>query len=67
MTKNEIQWSPKMLLLRQALDRLRRCAEGRQKKVCLTSTESEKICAYIWWLADMYAHAKAKETPDEKR
>jgi hypothetical protein len=55
------------LKLVQALDRLKACAEGQQKKVCLTSGESEKICAYIWWLTDMYAHAKAKEMPDGKR
>ena len=56
----------KVLALVRALDRLKACAEGQQKKVCLTSVECEKICAYIWWLADMYTHAKAKETPDEK-
>lgn len=49
------------LELTRALDRLKVCAEGQQKKVCLTSKECEKVCAYIWWLTDMYAHAKAKE------
>ena len=42
-------------------------AEGQQKKVCLTSRESEKICAYIWWLTDMYLRANAKEVLVEKR
>lgn len=55
------------LELARALDRLKACADGSQTRVCLTSKESEKICAYIWWLADMYTHAKAKEGPDEKR
>lgn len=53
------------LKLVQALDRLKSCAEGQQTKVCLTSKECEKVCAYIWWLIDMYARAKAKEVPDE--
>ena len=55
------------IVLARTLDRLKICADGQQKKVCLTSKECEKICAYIWWLTDMYAHAKAKEGPDEKR
>lgn len=54
-----------MSVLVRALDRLKACADGQQKKVCLTSKESEKICAYIWWLTNMYVHAKAKEMPDE--
>ena len=48
-------------VLVKTLDRLKACAEGRQTKVCLTSKDCEKVCAYIWWLTDMYAHAKAKE------
>lgn len=52
-------------VLVRMLDRLYHCAEGQQKKVCLTSKECEKVCAYIWWLTDMYTHAKAKEMPDE--
>ena len=51
--------------LARALDRLKACAEGQQKKVCLTSKECETVGAYIWWLTDMYVHAKAKEMPDE--
>ena len=51
----------KVSVLVKALDRLKTCADGQQKKVCLTSKECEKVCAYIWWLTDMYAHAKAKE------
>lgn len=54
-------------VLVKALDKLKACADGQQKKVCLTSTDCEKVCAYIWWLTDMYLHAKAKEVPDEKR
>lgn len=55
----------KVPVLVKALDRLKACAEGQQTKVCLTSKESEKICAYIWWLTDIYVHAKAEEVPDE--
>lgn len=51
--------------LAQALNRLKACADGQQTRVCLTSRESEKICAYIWWLTDMYLHAKAKEKADD--
>ena len=54
-------------VLARTLDRLKACAEGRQTKVCLTSKECEKVCAYIWWLTDMYLHAKAKEVLVEKR
>lgn len=54
-------------VLVRTLDRLKACAEGQQTKVCLTSRECERVCAYIWWLTDMYVHAKAKEEPDEKR
>ena len=53
------------LELTRALDRLKACADGQQEKVCLTSKECEKVCAYIWWLTDMYVHAKAKEMPNE--
>lgn len=49
------------IVLARALDRLKACADGQQKKVCLTSKECEKVCAYIWWLTDMYVHAKAKD------
>ena len=55
------------IVLARALDRLKACAEGQQTKVCLTSKECERICAYIWWLTDMYTHAKAKEVLVEKR
>jgi hypothetical protein len=58
---------PQGIVLTRALDRLKVCAEGQQKKVCLTSRESEKICAYIWWLTDMYLRANAKEVLVEKR
>ena len=51
----------KVPVLVKALDRLKACADGQQTEVCLTSTDCEKICAYIWWLADMCLHAKAKE------
>ena len=51
--------------LARALCRLKACAEGQQKKVCLASGECEKVCAYVWWLTDRCAHAKAKEMPDE--
>lgn len=47
-----------ILELTQALDRLKACAEGQQTKVCLTSTECEKVCAYIWWLTDRCAKDK---------
>lgn len=55
----------KVPVLVKAIDRLKSCAEGQQKKVCLTSRESKAVCAYIWWLTDMYAHAKAKEKDDD--
>lgn len=55
MMKDEIQWSPKMLLLRQALDRLRRCAEGRLEQVCFEEDEALEMCTYIHWLACQYA------------
>ena len=55
------------IVLARTLDRLRLCADGRQSKICLTSRESYEVCAYIWWLTDMYLHAKAKEGQDEKR
>ena len=55
----------KVLALARALCRLKACAEGQQKKACLTSEECEKVCVYIWWLTDMYVHAKAKEAHDE--
>lgn len=55
------------LELARTLDRLKACADGQQKKACLTSGECKAVCAYIWWLTDMYVHAKAKEVPDEKR
>lgn len=48
----------KVPVLVKALDRLKACAEAEQKKVCLTSGESEKICAYIWWLTDRCAKDK---------
>lgn len=51
----------------RTLDRLKACAEGQQKKVCLTSAECENVCAYIWWLTDMYVHAKAKEKTNDAR
>ena len=55
----------KALVLVRALYRLKACAEGQQKKVCLSSGECAKVCAYMWWLTDMYAHAKGGA--DEKR
>lgn len=55
------------IVLARTLDRLRLCADGAQTRVCLTSRESEKICAYIWWLTDMYMHAKAKEKTNDAR
>jgi len=55
------------IVLARTLDRLKLCADGQQSKICLTSRESYEVCAYIWWLTDVYAHAKAKEEPDEKR
>ncbi len=55
----------KVPVLVRTLDRLKTCANGRQKKVCLTSKECEKVCGYIWWLTDMYAHAKAKEKAND--
>ena len=55
------------IVLARALDRLKACAEGQQKKVCLTSGESEKVCAYIWWLTNMYAKEKGKGGRDEDR
>ena len=55
------------IVLARTLDRLKHCADGRQSKICLTSRESYEVCAYIWWLTDMYLHAKAKEGKDEKR
>ncbi len=48
----------KVPVLVRTLDRLKACAESQQKKVCLTSRESEKICAYIWWLTDRCAKDK---------
>lgn len=53
------------IVLARALDRLKACADGQQEKVCLTSKECEKVRAYIWWLTDMYMHAKAKEKADD--
>ena len=47
-------------VLVKALDRLKACAEGQQKKVCLTSWECENVCAYIWWLTDRCAKDKEK-------
>jgi hypothetical protein len=55
MTKDEIQWSPKMLLLRQALDRLRQCAEGKLEQACFEEDEASEMCTYIHWLACQYA------------
>ena len=55
----------KVPVLVKALDRLKSCADGQQKKICLTSEECKAVCAYIWWLTDRCAHAKAKEVPDE--
>ena len=55
------------IVLARALDRLKACADGQQKKACLTSGECKAVCAYIWWLTDMYLLTKAKEVPDEKR
>ena len=52
------------IVLARALDRLKACADGSQTRVCLTSRESEKICAYIWWLTDQFA--KAKEVQNEE-
>lgn len=48
------------LVLAQALDRLKACADGYQKRACLTSKESYVVCAYIWWLTDEIARAKEK-------
>lgn len=55
MAEKEIHWSPKMLLLRQALDRLRRCAEGRLEQACFEEDEAAEMCTYIHWLACQYA------------
>ena len=55
------------IVLARTLDRLKHCADGQQTRICLTSRESYEVCAYIWWLTDMYLHAKAKEGQDEKR
>ena len=55
------------LELTRALDRFKACAEGQRTRVCLTSKECEKVCAYIWWLTDMYVHAKAKEKTNDAR
>lgn len=52
--------------LTRALDRLKACADGQQKKVCLTSKESEKVCAYIWWLTDKLAKAKEKASKQQE-
>jgi len=53
------------LVLARTLDRLKACADGPQTRVCLTSKECLEVCAYIWWLTDMYVHAKAKEKGDD--
>ena len=55
MAEEEIHWSPKMFLLRQALDRLRRCAEGRLEQACFEEDEAKEMCTYIHWLACQYA------------
>ena len=55
------------IVLARTLNRLKHCADGQQTRICLTSRESYEVCAYIWWLTDMYLHAKAKEGQDEKR
>lgn len=67
MAKEEIQWSPKMLLLRQALDRLRRCAEGKLEQACFEEDEAMEMCAYIHWLACQYARRfKSGDLGDKK-
>ena len=45
----------------RALDRIKACAEGPQKRVFLTSTECQFLCEYIWWLTDQITYAKAKD------
>ena len=49
------------IVLAKTLDRLRACADGYQTKICLKSGECLKVCAYIWWLTDQIAYAKAKD------
>ena len=53
------------LVLARTLDRLKACADGYQTRICLTSKECLEVCAYIYWLIDMYAHAKAKEKAND--
>ena len=55
------------IVLARRLDRLKACAEGQQKKVCLTSEDCREVCAYIWWLTDKYAKEKGKGGRDEDR
>ena len=49
------------IALARTLDRLKACADGYQTKICLKSGECLKVCAYIWWLTDQIAYAKAKD------
>lgn len=47
-------------VLVRTLDRLYHCAEGPQTRICLTSSECEAVCAYIWWLTDRCSKAEEK-------
>ena len=49
------------IVLARTLDRLKACADGYQKRACLTSKESYVVCAYIWWLTNEIAKAKKEK------
>ena len=54
------------IVLVRTLDRLKVCADGYQKRVCLTSKECYVVCAYIWWLTDKIAKAKENASKQQE-
>ena len=58
MDKINIEW------LARALDKLKACADGKDRSLRLTQGDCKDVCAYIWWLTDQIHKAKT-EKPEE--